>query len=123
MLQIILRGHGAIVGMRMIKADDIQSFVSRVFLAAQKLFGSNQKSISFGFFFPRVRNLISLSDDLTTRSLKSAQHQAAAFERVVAFTVFANLDQVLFVDLEQVSLPAVPPDVRWWLCPTGRFIS
>jgi hypothetical protein len=44
-----LRRHGHIVRMRMIEADNLQPFVTRVFLAAHQLFGPNQKAIALGF--------------------------------------------------------------------------
>src|SRR5215831_7566566 len=84
----------------MIKANDVEGFFPRVFLAAHQFFGSNQKTVAFRFLFASVRNGIRLAD-LLASVFEAAEHQAAAFKRVVALAMGPHLVFVLFFELDQ----------------------
>src|SRR5690349_6034229 len=76
--------------MRMVKADNVQSSFTSIFLAAHQLLRSNQKAISFCFLFARIGNRISLDHNFIA-GFKSSKQEAAALERIVTFAVLADL--------------------------------
>src|SRR5712692_6383436 len=53
-IQIILRRHGPIVGVRMIEPYDVQTLFARILLAAHQFLRPNQKAIAFSCLFAGV---------------------------------------------------------------------
>src|SRR5438128_4742175 len=104
MLEIVLRRNRRVVGMRMVETDHIQAFFARVLLATHQLFGPNQKAVTLGFFFTRVRNRIHLKN-LFPSVFESSEHQAAAFVWIVAFAMGAHSGPLLIVDDDHFAEP------------------
>src|SRR5437773_315126 len=87
-----------IVGMRMIEADDVQVTFTSVFFSAHEFLRPDQESITFRFFFPRVRNRIRLHHKFASIAIITAYQKPAAFKRIVTFAVPADFP---FVSLFQ----------------------
>src|SRR4026209_2579102 len=79
----------------MIKPNHFQIAAARVFFASHQLCGLDQKPVSLGALFARVRDRVSLVYELSVRGV-SAQEKPAAFIRVIAHAVLANLGKQMF---------------------------
>src|SRR5262245_54376249 len=83
--------------MRMIEPDHLEIAAPRISFALHQLFRRDQKTIAFRALFSRVRDRISLGDDLAVIA-ESAEQQPPTLVRIITHTVFANLVQLSFSD-------------------------
>src|SRR5205807_116906 len=103
-LEIVSGRNRAIIWMLMVESDDIQAFFARVLLATHQLFGPNQKAVTLGFFFTRIRNRVSLKNSFPS-VFESPEHQAAALEWIIAFAMGAHSGPLLLVDDDHFAEP------------------
>src|SRR5215203_1525367 len=83
--------------MRMIKPDHFQVVLARVSFTPHQLYRLDQKPVTLRTFLTRIRNRISLSDQLAVRFVTTEQ-QPTTFVRIVAHAVRTNLVKQLLVD-------------------------
>src|SRR5436309_6905860 len=88
--------------MRMIEANNVPTFISRVFLTAHQFFGANQESVALCFLFAGVGNRINVVNKLVTIAIEASNQKAAAFKRIIALAVLPDFGQMPFVDFYQL---------------------
>jgi len=87
MVEVILRRHGGMVRMGMIKADHLEALPGREFLASQQFLRPDKKPVSLCFFFASVRDRVSFRANLATTLGKSTQQESAAFVGIIALAM------------------------------------
>lgn len=100
MLKVVLRWHGRVIGMRMIKAYNIQALPGCFLLSAHQFLRPNQKTIPFCLLFARIRDRIYFGTDLHPISSKTTEQESAAFIRIVSLAMTPNLVFVLGFELD-----------------------